>query len=389
MVATAIANQNATNSPAASAVAGQVAPGMSVIPFTRAAQRHVEQGVTQTLSTWATANQQFLAPSYGYLRELILTVTASGGVNGTKTVALFEDAPWNLFQNVLFTDSNGAPIINLDGYALHLARKFGSYLPYREDQSSFGYSAPSVGSSGTGNFKAKFELINIFGRDGLGALANMDASAAYRLNLTYNAASAFFTTAPGTLPSLSALLEANCYSRPAASNSKGQPQATQPPAAGTIQYWTSQSFNLSSGQNTLQLTRTGNVIRNHILIFRSSTDSTRATAETDGTIPSVIEFDYDAGIRYKMNVDTARQLTYEHYGYDVENGVVVFNNTNDPDEDAGGGEYGDEYLETLGSTKLVIQFSNSHAGTLQVLTNDIVPASGSIYAAPAELILGG
>jgi hypothetical protein len=184
------------------------------------------------------------------------------------------------------------------------------------------------------------------------------------------------------------LLEASCYSRPAATNSKGQPQATQPPAAGTIQYWTSQTFNLNSGQNTLQLSRVGNIIRNHILVFRSATDNTRATAESDGTVPSVIEFDYDSGIRYKINVDTARQLTYEHFGYDVENGVVVFNNTNDPDEEPFA-EYGDEYLETLGSTKLQLQFVNGHAGTLQVITNDIVPASGAIYAAPAMQILGG
>ncbi len=379
----------AANSPAPSAVQGSVAPGQSLIPFARSAQRHIEQGVTQSINNWAgAANQQFLVPSYGYLRELILTLTAFGGVNGTKTVAAYEDATWNIFTNMMFTDSNGAPILNLDGYAVHLARKYGSYLPFREDQSAFGFQAISTGNAGTGDFKAKFELFAEFGRDGLGVLANMDASAAYRLNLTYAAPSAVFTTAPGTPPSLSALLEMAAYSRPAAANSKGAPQASQPPAAGTIQYWTSQSFNLSSGQNTLLLTRTGNVIRNHILVFRSSTDSTRATAETDGTIPSVIEFDYDAGIRYKANVDTLRQQTYEHYGYDVENGVVIFNNTNDPNQIAVS-EYGDEYLETLGSTKLQIQFTNSHQGTLQVITNDIVPASGGLYAAPAMQILGG
>lgn len=384
----------ASNSPTPAAVQGQPAPGQALIPFARAAQRHVEQGVTQSVASaaWtAGSTQQFLVPSYGFLRQLILSVTGSGGVNGTKTVAGYEDAPWNLFSSVLFTDSNGAPIINLDGYALHLARKYGGYMPWREDQSAFGFSAISTGASGTGNFKAKFELFSVFGRDGLGALANMDASAAYRLNLTYNGPNTFYNGAagtPGTVPGLSALLEANCYARPAATNSKGQPQATQPPAAGTIQYWTSQTFNLNSGSNTLQLTRVGNVIRNHILVFRSSTDSTRATAETDGTVPSVIEFDYDAGIRYKMNVDTSRQMTYEHFGYDVENGVVLFNNTNDPDEEPFA-EYGDEYLETLGSTKLQLQFTNTHAGTLQVITNDIVPSSGAIYAAPAMQILGG
>jgi hypothetical protein len=394
MAATANSTLQPANSPTPAAVQGQPAAGQAIIPFARAAQRHVEQGVTQNVASasWASGlTQQFLVPSYGYLRALFLTVTGSGGVNGTKTVAAYEDAPWNLFSSVLFTDSNGAPIISLDGYALHLARKFGGYKPWREDQSAFGYSGISTGASGTGNFKAKFEIYQIFGRDGLGALANMDASAAYRLNLTYNGPNTFYAGAsgtPGTPPSLAALLEAQCYARPAPTNSKGQPQATQPPAAGTIQYWTSQTFNLNAGQNTLQLTRVGNVVRNHILVFRSATDGTRATAETDGTVPSVIEFDYDAGIRYKMNVDTSRQLTYENFGYDVENGVIVFNNTNDPDEEPFA-EYGDEYLETLGSTKLQLQFVNSHAGTLQVITNDIVPASGAIYAAPAMQILGG
>jgi hypothetical protein len=382
------------NSPAPQAAQQTSGNPVSIVPFARAAKPHIEQGVVQNIASasWTGGNnQQFLVPSYGYLRGLILTATASGGVNGTKTVAAYEDAPWNLFSNVLFTDSNGAPIINCDGYALHLVRLLGGYRGFRDDKSTFGFSAISTGASGTGNFKAKFDLFNEFARDGLGDLPNMDASAAYRLNLTYNSPTAFYGTAlgtPGTPPSLAALLEIDARTRPASVDGRGKPQATQPPASGTIQYVTSQTFQVNSGQNTHLFTRTGNTIRGHILVWRSATDGTRATAVTDGTMPTVLEFDYDAGIRYKVNIDTLQQRSYEAYGFDLDNGVIELMNTKDPDG-SGLAEYGDEWLPTTGATKLQLQYTSTHAGTLQVITIDFVPGSGSPYDAPAMQLLGG
>lgn len=358
-----------------------------IAPFLRASKEHIEQGVSQNLAgaVWnsaAVSQQTFSVPSYGWLTGLILTISGSGGSKGgTVTVAGAPDAPANILSQAQLVDSNGTPIWQLDGYALYLARLLGGYRPFRPDLSTFG-NTPIDGTAsgaGTGNFKTKIEIPIAFRPDLLGSLPNMDGSALYRLNVTYNAASNFYngsSNVPATPPSLTALLEGVYQSKANSVSAYGEANQTNPPAVGTVQYWSSQSFSVINGLNTLQLNRVGNVIRNHIFIFRDASNI-RSNADSTGVTPSVIQFMIDAAIRYNVNVDTQRQRNFEAYGFDVPAGVISFPNTLDPDGIAGQ-EYGDNYLPTAASTTLKLQFTSSAAGSLQVLTNDIVPA-GSLY----------
>ncbi len=361
-----------------------------LVPFSRAAKPHIEQGSTQALNPWAgtaAAQQSANVPTYGFLRALSLTLQA---INGTSTapVVAAADAPWNAIANILLKDVNGTPIFNLDGYAAFLARLYSGYHLFRPDQSAYGFNAIQLTSgAGAGDFKIKVEIPLEFARDGLGCLPDMDASAVYQLQITYAATGAVYTTPPTTLPTLTALLESLHRSRPAAVDAYGNQQQTQPPAAGTIQYWTSQIFNVVASQNTPIFTRVGNLIRSHILVFRDTSGS-RANADSTGVTPSVIQFQWDAGTRFIANVDTLRQLAYEQTGFDAPAGVVPLINISDPNGIMGH-EFGDEWMPTVGSTKLQLLFTSSAAGTLQVITNDIVPGSGNIYAAPSLQVMGG
>lgn len=360
--------------------------------FDKSAIQHTEQGATQSLlgASWTGANQQqFLVPVYGYMRELVLTLTGASGAKGASSiVAGGADAPWNLFTNINFTDVAGTPIINVPGYTAFLCRLFGGYKVFRPDQSLFGYTpldGTANGGGGTGNFKFKEELPLEFGTDGLGALPNMDSSAQYRLNLTYASPSVFYNGSsqqPATLPNISALLELRARAKPGTTDRQGIPQAQEPPAKGTICYWSSQTFTVNNGQNTIQLTRVGNVMRAHILIFRDANGS-RANADSTGVTPSVIEFDWDAGIFHKVNVDTQRLLNHELYGFDVPEGVIVFPYVTGPNN-LQSGEFGNHWLQTLGSTLLKFQFISSAAGTLEVATIDFVPGSNAVFSAPAQ-----
>lgn len=363
-------------------------------PFIRGAKKQWLQGATQNLASaaWAGGStQQFLIPTNGWLSELFLTVTGSGGVKGSATsVAPSADAPWDVFQQILISDANGTPMWNLPGYSSFLARLLGGYSPFRPDQSNFGYTpvdGTSGGGGGTGNFKAKFEFPVEFGQDGLGCLPNMDASAQYRIDLTYADPTKFYAanSTPGTNPSLAALLELKYRGNPQGTDIYGNPQDVLPPANGTVQYWTRQVFNLVNGQNTCQLTRCGNIIRNHILVFRDSNGS-RSGADSSGVTPTVLQMDWDATIRFKMNTDTLRQRNYETYGFDVPAGVIALPNTADPDGLAGF-EDGNEWIPTVASTLLQFEFTSSAAGTLEVITNDLVAASGAIWTAPMKAIM--
>ena len=380
MAGTATLNQIQNQQPNGATPMQSQPSAQALVPFIRASVDHVEQGATQTVAgaSWATGlNQVFNVPSYGFLAEEWLTVTGSGG-SGTATVAASADAPWNLFNLILMKDANGTPIIQLDGWATYLSRLLGGYKPYRPDQSTYGYSAIVTGANASGNFKFKMELNNMFGPEGWGALPNMDGSAIYTVNATLNGPATVYSTPPTNPPNLSTLIEMIARSRPQNPDSYGRPVQQDPPAKGTVSYWTSQTFNVVSGNNTLQMNRVGNVIRNIFLVFRDSGGS-RANADSTGVTPTSFTLKKDAGVLLQENTDTQRQRNYEAYGFDVPAGVIAFPFTLDPNGTAGH-EYGDSYLPTAQSTVLQWIFQSSAAGTLQVITNDLVIA-GNLYPA--------
>jgi len=166
----------------------------------------------------------------------------------------------------------------------------------------------------------------------------------------------------------------------------GNINSVAPPAVGTVQYWTTQTApGLALGANTIQLTRVGNLIRNQIFVWRNS-NGTRTSAESTGPgaadVPGIFEYDWDAGQRYTMNLTSLRAMNgYMVYGMDTYPGVLQLPNTLDPDKIAVS-EYGDEWLGTVGATKLTLRYTNATGGgSLSILTNDIVPASSSVYKA--------
>jgi len=397
------------------------ASSVATIPFARASKWHIEQSnVTSVAITTASAQQvlNFPIASYGYLSAVLVTIQGSA-ITSNTAITPFEDAPWSYLSQVQLSDVNGVPIFQLSGFHAYLAAKYGGFRLFAPDNiingaSSDGnaaktlignggppggaltgpnglyYSPPTTASVGA--FKFILPIWLEFGLDGLGCLPNMDASARYNLQLTIpgspllGAAGGpiYAVQTAGTAQTLTITVEALCRSQPPAQDMFGNMNSVSPPAVGTVQYWTAQTLTgMGSGQQTIQLTRVGNLIRNHILVFRDSGNTPRATAESTD-MPSSIEFDWDVGQRYVANVGTYRFFNgYTVYGFDEANGIIVLPNTLDPDK-LPLSELGDEWLGTVGATKLTLRYTQL-AGTmsLSVLTNDIVPASSQVYQAPS------
>lgn len=378
------------------------AGNVATIPFVRASKWHIEQSNQQSNIALTAAQQTFNFPiaSYGFLSALLITCVATGGT-GTVAVA-YEDAPWSTFASVLFQDVNGAPIWQLSGWESYIASKYGGYRLFPPD----GYGASGSPANAvselalytyqavqtSGNFKFLLPLFFEFGVGGLGCLPNMDASARYNLQLVVAAAGTasstgpVYTTLPTTLPTMSITIEILARSQPPATDMFGNTNSVAPPAVGTVSYWTKQTVTQQLGANTPQLTRVGNIIRGHIFVWRNA-NGTRATAETGGDVPSVFEFDWDVGQRYVANIATLRHIFgYAAFGMDFPNGVMGLMDTTDPDK-LGIAEYGDEWMATVGATKLVLRYTTTAGGgALSVLCNDIVPASGQVYQAPALVV---
>jgi hypothetical protein len=351
------------------------------IPFARSAKRHRETGDIKVVSSPATAAKtSWKIPTYGFLTGFSLDVVASGG---TGTAAVYaEDGPFNIINDIAFTDNNGHAIQQLGGFSQHLSTLFGGYRVWRGDISTYAYSTPT-----SGNFHFKVFFFVEFGTDGLGALANTDAANAYNLQLSYNAIANVYSTQPTGVPtSVSYTLEMLGRGLPLPADPiTGQAQEQQPPSPGTIQNWTYTTFTLASGKNTIQLTRVGNTIRQLILVFRA-TDGTRATAESGGTVPTSMLIKLDTQDMYDSLVSTLRNAAYEVTGVDAPDGIIplIFG------EDTGinGHELGESWIPTAGSTKFQLIFSTTAAGTLEVVTNDIVEGSGSMYQGPLAIYQG-
>lgn len=357
------------------------APALPKVPFGKAAKRIIAQGSTVAQSPWSltvAAQQPIPIPVIGWLSETKLTVSAIGGAGVAATPG--NDSPWNVAQNIQLLDPTGVPIINLPGYSLYIARLFGGYRPFRPDASTFGFSA--ITASGPGNFKIIYDLFNEFSLHmGLGALDNRDGASPWSLQVTWNAQTAgtgpnnVYGVLPSTPPTLSATLEA--FGRAvvqSATDKYGNPQEQTPPGEGTIKYLTSKVFPVTAGLNTLQLTRVGNFIRAHHLIFRDAS-GIRSLADSTGVTPTTLTFQWDNQNRFVVNVQTLRQWSYEMFGFDVPAGVVTLPYTADPDG-IPVSEGGFEYMPTLASSLLNLVFTSSAAGTLEVITEDIVPGPG-------------
>lgn len=394
---------------------GQVKPAPmerpGAVPFSRAAQRHTEQGNVVTniaINNSAPGTFNFAIPSYGYLAAVFITCSATGGA-GAAT--FYEDAPWGIFSNILLQDVNGTPIFGpFDGYSAHLASQLGGYRYFPHNPlitatdtaaapAPFGqviqYGPATPTATGNtplyfanatgGNWNFILPIWLQFGTGGLGSLPNMDASSRYNLQLTLasgltNANGPVYTTQPATtVPTVNIAVEAYCLAQPLAADIYGQQNSTEPPANGTLQYWSRQTFSALNGAQTIQLARVGNVIRNHILIFRDNANGTRATAETTD-MPPVVQFDWDSLPRYIEFLATSRFKAYQTSGLNAPAGVVFYENTSDP-ENLNGAERGDYWMTTVGATKLVLRFTPAATVNLTVLTNDFVPTSGEIYSA--------
>lgn len=410
------------------------AGSVSQISFERASKWHIEQSNQQQNIVLGTAQQIFNFPlaSYGYLSAILLTVQLSGALGGSAQT-FWEDAPYSLIAQIQLSDVNGVPIYQLSGFHAYLAAKYGGYrynpfdtvlggAPFDSPTTAFiGTANTIIGGgpqaarnsqtnaviapgayfqspiAGAGGMNTKFILPIFleFGRDGLGCLPNMDASARYNLQVTVaGGANTSQVTGPyvvggticTTLPTMALTVEILARSQPPAQDMFGNMNSVAPPAVGTVQYWTNQTASgLANGANTIQLTRVGNIIRNHILVWRSSTSTLnpRASAEL-ADMPSLFEMDWDTGQRYIANAATLRLMDgFSAYGMDMPNGVLLLPNINDPDKQAGS-EYGNEWLGTVGATKLTLRYSpqaSSSGGSVSILTNDIVPASSQVYQA--------
>lgn len=336
---------------------------VTALPFTASAHEHTEPATTLTVvQTAAIQNLNPIdVPAYGYLRHLVIEVVASGGTGGTAAA----DGPWNIIQSVSLQDVNGANIVGpIDGYALFIANLLGGYA-FNNNPTNL----PSfVGTAPNPAFQIRVP-VEISARDGFGALANQNSAANYKLSLSINSTANAYSVAPSPLPTYTIKVWLEAWTVPAAQNNRGDVQAQVPPLLGTGQFWSQMTRTTLLGNNTVQLTRVGNLLRNIALIGRDVSG-----VRTDTVLMDPVQFNWDGNQIHNASLRYFKNYLFEKVGgaFTYPAGVMAL-----PFSHGLTGRMGDEspdlWLPSSQSSRLEFVGTTLAAGSIQVVTNEVAP----------------
>lgn len=383
-MANQLATMPAATQPAAKSNAGPL------LPFTRGAVDHAEPFFDTTFTL--SAAQQILGPidvaAYGYARAVVIQVDVASSGNGA-TVAATEDAPWDLFAELVFQDVNGAPIFQNSGYETYMHHKYGGFRAQRDPKllppGVFAALTTGAGATaGTGKFLLRINLERS-ARDGLGALGNMNASQAYKVRGTINNLLGIWTVAPSGVVTARVRLTLEAYSQPNATDDAGRAQMTAPPANQTTGYSSRFQPTVNAGQNTVRHTRVGNLVRN-LLYIQRRTGTSRVNGETD-LAGLQLQWFLDSRLWTNLSIEALRTIMAEAYGLTnvaaeaaggIDNGVFVLPLCIIDFDGFAGFEMRDMLMPTTQATRLELQYTLANAGVLTVMTDDVAPR-GDIY----------
>jgi hypothetical protein len=250
-----------------------------------------DQSLVQT-----AAPQQFqvwnVSPT-GWLRGVWLDFTLTTAGNAATVVFNADPTAGGLagFQKVIVYDLGNEVVLSLAGYEVLVMNKFGGYFEVGDPRADLSFSQ-TAGAGGTGGsehllFYIPFEVV---ARDGLGTVQN-ESKPGWKLEVWLDSSAQTYTTPPTTLGTMRLRGFVDSYTEPAAAAPNGRPFAQTPPLPGSLQYWKSENQALPAGNAKYDLTNgVGFPIRNIIYYGRDTSNSTRATADTNWPDPITLLF---------------------------------------------------------------------------------------------------
>lgn len=363
------------NPPTQTAVAqnggGTPSAGVPANPFTKAAREHVEPIFDVSGVPGAGARQLgngiLEVPAYGYLRNLVFLIEATGGAAGAAVVAVRADAPWSVIDSVALTDVNGQFIFGpYTGYEWFLVNLYGGSAFQSDPRKSETFANVDT----NGNFKFLLRLpVEITHQDGLGALANQNSSSTFKVQLTLAGSDAVYSTAPATVPTVRVRGFLEAWTQPNDQDAFGVPNIKFPPALGTVQNWSKEDKAIAAGSQTPRLSRVGNAIRTIILVTKNA-----AGQRVGNMFPEQLSLDWDGRQLMTLPPALLRHYNSERYGYpaaDLPIGVYVIEFTHDFDGKPGG-ESRNGYLNTTQASRIELKGNYGAAGIMTVLMNDVL-----------------
>lgn len=292
------------------------------------------------------------------------------------------DNPVSGINKVTFRDVGNREIFGpLTGYEWATTNKWGGYFAGQPDWRNPGNGYAATATAFSFMLYVPLELVY---RDTLGEIENKSSSSSYTLEI-YIDTTANTATVTGTI---TWRMRANLvgYTEPEMADSYGRPLSQSPPAAGTVQYWTSEIYNAAAGAARYNIVNgIGYSIRNIAFIAYDNANGTRATGWNFATQagdfpdPSTLAFGkvqlFQRPVKMWQNL-MARWFGLTSAGPDAslapENGTFIqaFNREFDG---IAGNELRNGYLVTRAGNVLQISGTTGAAVNIHVLMNYIVP----------------
>lgn len=342
----------------------------------------VQTGSAQKLGTFKISPNGWLAGLY-----CLCEMTVTG--QSTNSVSYNKDNPFSVIQKVTFRDIGNREIFGpLTGYEWFTVNKWGGYFGGADGSDPRNTGGAYTAVAGTGATAGTFSFclwmpLEVVHRDALGEVENKSSSASYTLEVYIDSQANTYNQVPSVFGTFRFRANDDGYTEPEAADSYGRPLSQTPPADGTVQYWTSETYSTPNGLSKYNVQNgIGYSFRNMVTIAYDHANGTRATAGGVGgeqPDPTTWTFGKVQLIQLPIRMWTDKLSRYyelTNAGPDAyaspENGVLVlpFNRDfiNTP-----GDELRNRYLSTKAGN--VLQWSGTTTATLDIhfLVNYLIP----------------
>lgn len=362
--------------------------GGGEIPFLAGTNAYREAPFSTTTAQLGANSQEVVAnvTPGGFLRGVTMQVTSTGGVIGAGVLAA--DGPYSIVSSASLEDISGGPILYpMGGYAYAIAQKY--LRPWDGDPAKRSDFSATINPSFTMRFFAEV-------KDTLGVLANTDARAQYRFRFTISPGNSagpngLTTTAPTTQPTVTFKLYLEAWAQPDLQDLLGNAIQQIPDGLVCSRFLMHEMPPLTSGNNIIRETLTGNELRALILIVRNG-DANKSRVNLTDTNAGPIDFRLDARRLWKMTpsqIVEEMQAFYPFLGSGTwvrETGVYVIPRFSGApsagDPGAGQGEY---WLQTVEQTLMQLEFGGADITTSPGQMEIIYDALAIAGEVPPEL----
>lgn len=283
--------------PAPAAKNGKKEAPVLTRPFRVGVQSHEENNFDKSLTQTASTQDfdVFEIPPQGFLRGIYMMFEGTASTNvATVAYAVGQlDAPFNAIDTIVLEDTNSKPLIGpFGGFDLYLVNKYGGYA-YGQDPKEFPEYAADTGAGATITIKFILRLpVELVNRDALGALPNKSGTNKFRIKTRLAASATVFSVAPTNAMVCRLRYTPENWWEPDAQDLKGRPLQQSPPASQTTQYWTKGVYQVSTGDNRIQVQQgLGYLLRNYIFINRTTADLRSSTSDGNFPDPATVQFE--------------------------------------------------------------------------------------------------